>query len=113
MLVGCHVVLIPCVMCAFLVLSLCFNQAESDFSGEEASDDACDPEYVPDSDSDTEDEEPINSLAAEETAMDTSSNCNVTEDTHETQQPSTSVVRTGQNFCFICKKVSFQNSTTF
>lgn len=105
MLVGCPVVLIPCVMCAFLVLSLCFNQAESDLSGEESSDHACDSEYVPESESGTEDEEPMNILAAEETehtAMDTSSNY-VTEDSHETQQPSTSVVRTGQNFCFICK----------
>ncbi|KAK0144276.1 hypothetical protein N1851_017362 [Merluccius polli] len=97
---------------------------ESDISEEEASD-VCDPEYVPGSASDTEDEEPINSLAtstfqvAEELLMDTSMNCNVTDDTLDTGQsctntvPSTSVVRAGQNFCFICKNFHFKIARHF
>ncbi|XP_059907777.1 uncharacterized protein LOC132457539 isoform X2 [Gadus macrocephalus] len=92
------------------------EENESNFSEEEALDDICDDEYVPDSEStDTEDEEPINSLAnstfqvAGESLMDTSMTCNVTDDTLVTEQsctntaPPTSVVRAGQNFCFVCK----------
>lgn len=122
MLVDCHVVLIAGVMYAlcFLFFSLYFNQNESDFSEEEASDDVCDPEYVPGSESDTEDEEPINNLVnstfqvAEESLMDISMSCTVTDDTLDTGQsctnsvPSTSVVRAGQNFCFICKDFHFK-----
>ncbi|KAL7387003.1 hypothetical protein ABVT39_016899 [Epinephelus coioides] len=109
----------------FLLFSLYFNQNESDFSEEEASDDVCDPEYVPGSESDTEDEEPIKGLAnstcqvAEESLMDTSMNCTVPDDTLDIGQsctntvPSTSVVRAGQNFCFICKDFHFKIARHF
>lgn len=68
----------------------------------------------------TEDEELINSLAnirfqvSEESLMDTYTNCNVTDDNLDTGQsctntvPSTSIVRAGQNFCFICKDFYFK-----
>ncbi|XP_032365342.1 uncharacterized protein LOC116680314 isoform X3 [Etheostoma spectabile] len=104
----------------FLSSTVLPEENKSDFSEEELSDDVSDPEYVPGSESDTEDEEPINSLAnptlqvAEESLMDTSMNCNVTDDTPNTGQsctntvPSTSVVKAGQNFCFICKDFHFK-----
>ena len=128
MLVDYHVVLIAGVIYAlcFLFFSLYFNQNESDFSEEEASDDVYDPEYIPASESEsTEDEEPMNSLAystsqvPEESLMDTSINCNVTDDTLDTGQscnntlPSTSVVKAGQNFCFICKDFQFKIARHF
>ena len=128
MLVDYHVVLIAGVIYAlcFLFFSLYFNQNESDFSEEEASDDVYDPEYIPASESEsTEDEEPMNSLAystsqvPEESLMDTSINCNVTDDTLDTGQscnntlPSTSVVKAGQNFCFICKDFQFKIAQHF
>ena len=125
MLVYCHVVLIAGLCIPYVFFSLYFNQNESDFSEEETFDDVCDPEYVPGSESETEDEEQINSLAnstfqvAEESLMDTSMNCNVTDDTVDTGQsctntvPSTSVVRAGQNFCFICKDFHFKIARHF
>ncbi|KAK0140187.1 hypothetical protein N1851_022885 [Merluccius polli] len=51
--------------------------------------------------------------------MDTSMNCNVTDDTLDTGQsctntiPSTSVVRAGQNFCFLCKQFHFKIARHF
>ncbi|XP_049448354.1 uncharacterized protein LOC125898561 [Epinephelus fuscoguttatus] len=109
----------------FLSSTVLPEENESDFSEEEASDDVCDPEYVPGSESDTEDEEPIKGLAnstcqvAEESLMDTSMNCTVTDDTLDIGQsctntvPSTSVVRAGQNFCFICKDFHFKIARHF
>ena len=67
----------------------------------------------------------MNSLAnsifqvAEESLMDTSMNCNVTDETLDTGQPctntvpSTSVVRAGQHFCFICKDFHFKIARHF
>ncbi|XP_034740141.1 uncharacterized protein LOC117952129 isoform X4 [Etheostoma cragini] len=46
----------------FLTSTVLPEENESDFSEEELLDDVCDPEYVPGSESDTEDEEPINGL---------------------------------------------------
>ncbi|XP_034740143.1 histone-lysine N-methyltransferase, H3 lysine-36 specific-like isoform X5 [Etheostoma cragini] len=46
----------------FLSSTVLPEENESDFSEEELLDDVCDPEYVPGSESDTEDEEPINGL---------------------------------------------------
>ena len=109
----------------YVFFSLYFNQNESDFSEEEALDDVCDPEFVPGSESDTEDEKPINSLVnstfqvVEESLMETSMNCTVTDDTLDTGQsctntvPSTSLLRAGQNFCFICKDFHFRIAQHF
>ncbi|XP_058490677.1 uncharacterized protein LOC131463043 isoform X1 [Solea solea] len=105
---------------------LYFNQNESESSEEECSGDDCDPEYVPDSEMDTGDDEPPISLAssklpvAEESQLDTSLELDVGANTHVEESPDKTsndiqctTLRKGQNLCFVCKKAHHKIARRF
>lgn len=97
-------------------LFMYFEQNGPEISEEEETDDEIgDPEYVPPSQSDTEDDEPSNranskSVVAEDFLMDQSMDLdNTNSDISVTEQriDNTTIVAGGRhNFCFVCKKAS-------